>query len=172
MMSVPVPWRCVQDWRCVACGLCCKDYDVVLDFTEWMKIVNSFGVGFTRPGISRFFLKHKDDGNCVFLYSLYGRRLCALQQNMKPIACKLWPFKITNKPKYGRQNEALYPCGDKLLYIYVDPFCPGLTWGSPSFGFLSETLTEFVDLAIGGRQKQCYSTSRLLRPGINPWKLI
>jgi len=166
---LPVPWRYVQDWSCVACGLCCKGYDVVLDFPEWMKIVREYGVGFTEPGISRFYLKRKNDGTCVFLYNFSGRWLCAVQ-HMKPMACKLWPFKVSDKPKYGRPNESVYRYGEKRLYVYADPSCAGLRWGEPNYGFVNETLTEFVDLAVGLRQKQCYSTSRLFRP--QSWKLI
>jgi len=165
---LPVPWRFVQDWNCIACGFCCKGYDVVLDFPEWLTIVKTYGVGFTEPSISRFFLKRKDDGTCVFLCDSYGRWLCALQ-HAKPIACKLWPFKVSDKPKYGRPNEAVYSYGEKKLYVYVDPSCAGLQLGNPASGFLNETLVEFVDLALGLRKKQFYSTIRLLP---QPWKLI
>jgi len=167
---LPVPWRYVQDWNCIACGLCCKGFDIVLDFPEWIKIVKAYGVGFTEPGISRFYLKRKNDGTCAFLYNFYGKWLCSLQ-HMKPMACKLWPFKVSDKPKYGRPNEAVYRYGDgRKLYIYVDPSCIGLHWGTPTQDFLNTTMTEFVDLALGLKEKQFYSTSVLFRP--KPWKLI
>jgi len=166
---LPIPWRYIQDWNCTVCGLCCKGLDVVLDFPEWMKIVKAYGVGFTEPGISRFYLKHKSDGTCVFLYNFHGTFLCALQQ-MKPIACKLWPFKVSDKPKYGRPNEAVFDYGEKKLYVYVDPSCFGLQWGNPTQEFMNGTLMEFVDLALGFRQKQFYSTSRQFRP--QPWRPI
>jgi len=166
---LPIPWRYVQGWNCIACGLCCKGYDVVLDFPEWMNVVKAYGVGFTEPGISRFYLKRKNDDTCVFLYNHFDRRLCALQ-HMKPMACKLWPFKVSDKPRYGRPNEAVYNHGKKRLYVYVDPSCAGLQWGNPDHSFLNETLIEFVDLALGLRHKQCYSTAMLFRP--QPWKLI
>lgn len=170
---LPVPWRYVQDWNCTACGLCCKGYDVVLDFPEWMKIVKAYGVGFTRPGISSFFLKHKNDDTCAFLSNFYGRWVCGLQEHLKPIACKLWPFKVSDKPKFGRPNEAVYRYGDRRLFVYVDPFCPGLRWGSPDSGFVRETLSEFVDLAVGLRRKQCYSTSRMFSSNYGQsWKLV
>jgi Fe-S-cluster containining protein len=158
---LPIPWKYVQDWNCTACGLCCKGFDVVLDFPEWMNIIKVYGVSFTEPGISRFYLKRKSDGTCVFLCNFYGRWFCALQR-MKPVACKLWPFKISDKPKYGRPNEAVYNYGEKRLYVYVDQSCPGLQWGYPAQSFMNETINEFVDLALGLRQKQFYSTSRLL----------
>jgi Fe-S-cluster containining protein len=164
-----VPWRYVQDWNCTACGLCCKGYDVVLDFPEWIKIVKDYGVGFTRPGISRFFLKRKNDDTCAFLYNLYGHWLCGLQENMKPIACKLWPFKISDRPKFGRSNEAAYRYSDKRLFVYVDPFCPGLRLGYPSSSFIRETLSEFIELAVGLRRKQFYSTSKMFSRNNGPF---
>jgi len=167
---LPVPWRYVQDWCCTACGLCCKGFDVVLDFPEWVNIVKAYGVDFTEPGISRFYLRRKHDGTCIFLYNLSGNWLCALQQQMKPIACKLWPFKISDNPKYGRPNEAVFNYVGRKFYVYVDPSCVGMRWGNPATSFLNETLTEFVDLALGLRRKQFFSTSRLIPH--QPWKLI
>jgi len=166
---LPVPWRYVESWNCLVCGLCCKGFDVVLDFPEWINIVKAYGVNYTMPGISRFYLKRKSDGTCVFLGNYYGKWLCSLQP-MKPIACKLWPFKISDKPTYGRPNDARYDLTNMKLYIYVDPSCVGLRWGYPNPEFMNTTLTEFVDLALGQRQKQFYSTARLFRP--ETWKLI
>jgi len=166
---LPVPWRYVESWNCLACGLCCKGFDVVLDFPEWINIVKAYGVDYTQPGISRFYLKRKIDGTCVFLGNYYGNWLCSLQR-MKPMACKLWPFKISDKPKYGRPNEARYNTANIKLYIYVDPSCVGLRWGNPSPEFMHTILPEFVDLALGQRRKQFYSTARLFSP--ETWKLI
>jgi len=166
---LPVPWRYVESWNCLACGLCCKGFDVVLDFPEWINIVKAYGVDYTQPGISRFYLKRKTDGTCVFLGNYYGNWLCSLQ-HMKPMACKLWPFKISDKPKYGRPNEARYNTANIKLYIYVDPSCAGLRWGNPSPEFMHTILPEFVDLALGQRLKQFYSTARLFSP--ETWKLI
>jgi Fe-S-cluster containining protein len=165
----PVPWTFVHDWVCLACGVCCKGYDVVLEFPEWVRIVKAYGVGYTEPGISRLYLKHKDDGTCAFLYNLYGKWACSLQP-MKPIACKLWPFKISDNPKYGKPNQALYYTSDqRKLYVYVDPACIGLQWGTPNQNFQTVTVPEFVDLALGLRRKQFYSTSQL--PSQQPWSL-
>jgi Fe-S-cluster containining protein len=160
---LPVPWRNVESWNCVACGLCCKGFHVILNFPEWISIVKAYGVDYTQPGISRFSLKHKSDDTCIFLYNNFGSWLCSLQ-HMKPMACKLWPFKVSNKPKYGRPNEARYDLTSMRLYVYVDPSCPGLRWGNPNLEFLNSTLPEFVDLALGQRRKQFYSTARLFRP--------
>jgi hypothetical protein len=125
-----------------------------------MNVVKTYGVSFTAPGINKFYLKRRSDGSCVFLYNYYGKGFCTLQ-HMKPRACKLWPFKILGRPKYGRAREAEYNYARKRLFVYVDPSCRGLTWGSPSSNFVRTTLTEFVELALGLRKKQVYSTSRM-----------
>jgi Fe-S-cluster containining protein len=166
---LPVPWRQVESWGCFACGYCCKGYEVVLDFPEWINIVKSYGIDYTQPGISRLYLRHKTDGSCVFLQNCYGNWLCSLQQT-KPVACKLWPFKISDKPKWGRPSEAVYNHSNMKLYVYVDPACPGLRWGTPHPEFASTILPEFIDLALGQRRKQQYSTARMFQA--DQWKLI
>lgn len=166
---LPIPWSQVESWNCSACGLCCKGYEVVLDFPEWLNIVKNFGVDYTQPGMSKLFLRHKSDDSCVFLHNQYGNWLCSLQQ-MKPMACKLWPFKISNKPLYGKASQAIYHLGDSKLYVYVDPACPGLHWGNPNLEFLDLVLPEFVDLAVGKRRKQSFTTSQLF--SAPTWKLI
>jgi hypothetical protein len=49
-----VPWRNIADWRCKACGYCCKLYRVVLGFPEWLNLTESFGVETTVAGLDRF----------------------------------------------------------------------------------------------------------------------
>jgi len=157
---IPLPWSCVESWSCVACGLCCKGFNVVLGFNEWVNIVRNYGVGVTEPGISNFYLKKKGDDTCVFLYQLMDAWLCGLQ-HMKPKACKIWPFKVQEKPKFGRPNEASYTYGEKKLFIYVDPSCVGIKWGTPTQEFEYKTIPELIEIALGLRVKQYYSTSRI-----------
>jgi Fe-S-cluster containining protein len=156
---LPVPWRYVESWNCINCGICCKGFDVVLDFPEWINIVKAYGMEYTQPGISRLYLRRKTDGTCIFLQNYYGSWLCSLQ-HMKPIACKLWPFKVSNRPQYGRPREAEYDMTNLKLYIYVDPSCIGLRWGAPNSEFSSAILPEFIDMALGQRRRQFYSTAR------------
>src|SRR3990170_1519988 len=125
-----VPWSQVQSWNCVACGICCKDYSVVLGFNEWLNIIQTFGIGSTIPNISKFYLRRKDDGTCIFLHKPFNTWLCGLQ-NMKPTACKLWPFKVLDKPNFGRPDEASYTYKGREFFIYADPFCTGIRWGEP-----------------------------------------
>jgi len=156
----PVPWRYVESWNCIACGTCCRGFDVVLSFPEWVNIVRSYGVGVTQPSISKFHLKRRTDGSCVFLCNYFDRWLCGLQY-MKPTACKLWPFKFLSRPKFGRPNEASYNYKDRRLYVYVDPLCIGIRWGNPTQEFIHKTMTEFVEIALRLREKQYYSTSKI-----------
>lgn len=157
---IPLPWRYVASWNCIACGMCCRGFRVTVGFNEWMRIVKAYGFGVTEPGINKFYLRRRSDGSCVFLYKLYDMGFCGLQ-HMKPKACKLWPFKVLDRPKYGRPNEAFYKYGDRKFFIYADPSCMGIRWGSPTQEFAYGTVTEVVEIALGLREKQYYSTSRM-----------
>jgi len=156
----PVPWRYVDSWNCIACGACCKGFEVVLSLPEWVNIVRSYGVGVTQPSISKFHLKRRNDGSCIFLCKYFDQWLCGLQY-MKPTACKLWPFKILSRPKFGRPNEASYDYKNRRLYVYVDPSCIGIRWGNPVQDFMQKTMTEIIEIALGLRQNQYYSTSKM-----------
>ena len=156
----PVPWKYVDSWNCIACGACCKGFEVVLSIPEWINIIRSYGAGVTQPTISKFHLKRRNDGSCIFLCKYFDQWLCGLQY-MKPTACKLWPFKILSRPKFGRPNEASYEYKNRRLYVYVDPSCTGIRWGNPVQDFMQKTITEIVEIALGLRQNQYYSTSRM-----------
>ena len=171
---IPVPWRYVNMWYCDGCGLCCREFDVVLRFDEWLRIIRRYGVGVTRAGLNKFYLRRKGDGSCIFLYEAFGRQLCGLQ-DMKPIACKLWPFKIYTRPKYGRAREAVFNYEGQRLFVYIDPSCPRIVWGEPSQTLIYKIIPEFIEIAIGVRKKQFYSTSRWLynlSPKLKPRRLI
>jgi len=114
-----VPWRYIADWKCYACGQCCKAYSTVLNFHEWLKIIKNYGVETTVSGLNKLFIKKRNDGSCVFLYCLSDMHLCGLQ-HMNPKACKLWPFKILGSPDFGYANEASYHHGEGRLFVYID----------------------------------------------------
>lgn len=158
----PVPWRSVQSWRCVFCGLCCRDYQVVLGFNEWISLLKNYGSESVKPGLGKLFISKKSDGSCYFSTKLGDTYICGLQHT-KPKACKIWPFKIHSSPKYGRPVEAHYRYRNKNFFIYVDPLCTGLSWGIPNQEFIFRILPEFVEVAIGVRDKQFHSTSKFLR---------
>jgi len=157
---IPIPWSYVKSWNCPACGLCCRGYNVVLGFNEWVNIVRTYGIGVTEPSINKFYLRKKGDDTCIFLYKHFDTWLCGLQ-HMKPKACKLWPFKIQGKPKYGRPNEASYTYRGQKLFIYLDPSCIGIQWGTPTREFAYTTIPEIVEIALALRKKQFYSTANL-----------
>jgi len=160
-----VPWRYIADWKCIACGKCCTFYSVVLSFPEWLKIVKNYGVDKTVSGLNKLFIKRRNDGSCVFLYHLSNTYLCGLQQ-MKPKACKLWPFKVLSKPKYGHVDEAVYYYGGGRFFIYADSNCSGLSYGKPTEKFAKYTLNEFVEIALGRRKDQYKTTADIRFPQI------
>lgn len=155
---VPVPWSYVNSWYCTGCGLCCKEFDVVLRFDEWLNLVRRYGVGVTTATLNKFYIGKKTDGTCMFVYNSLGRWLCGLQ-HMKPTACKLWPFKISNMARYGRPQEAAFNYQGKQLFVYIDPLCPEIRWGKPSQQMTYRVIPEFAEIALGLREKQVYSTS-------------
>ena len=155
-----VPWQNIADWKCTTCGYCCKLYSVVLNFPEWLRLVKTFGAATTVAGLDKFYIKRADDGCCTFLCRFGGTYSCGLQQ-MKPAACKLWPFKVLSEPKYGQAKQALLNYHGMQLYVYADAMCSGLRYGTPTWEFNSSTLREFVALALGARQVQCKTTSDL-----------
>jgi len=153
-----VPWQNISDWHCKACGYCCKLYSVALGVAEWMQLAKTFGMETTVTGLDRFYIKRASDGSCAFLCSHAYNYYCGLQ-NMKPEACKLWPFKVLSEPKYGEADQAVYDFGGMRLYIYGDNMCIGLRWGTPTWDFRHITIKEFAELALGIRQIQ-YKTTR------------
>ena len=155
-----VPWQNIADWKCIACGYCCKLYSVVLGFPEWLSIVKTFGVEKTVAGLDKLYIKRADDGSCAFLCRFANTYYCGLQ-NMKPDACKLWPFKVLSEPKYGQAREAAFNYGGRQLFIYADTMCSGLRYGSPKWEFNYQTLREFAELALGTRQTQSKTTCKL-----------
>jgi Fe-S-cluster containining protein len=152
-----VPWRQISHWRCNLCGNCCKDYCVVLNFPEWLRISQNFGSGTTAISADKLFIKRCNDGTCAFICRHAGSYLCGLQ-NMKPDACKLWPFKVLIEPRYGEANQAAFDFGSKKLYVYADSNCCGLRYGSPTWEFTNLTLKEFAAIALGICRAQRSST--------------
>lgn len=125
-----------------------------------MNIIRNYGVEVTQPSVSKFYLGKKGDDTCIFVHKLYDTWLCELQE-MKPKACKLWPFKIFSRPKFGRPNEAVYKYRDGNLFVYVEPACIGIRWGNPTQEFTYRTMPEFIEVALGLREKQYYSTAKI-----------
>ena len=121
---IPVSWRNVKSWNGIDCGAYCRDYQVVLDFNEWVKIVRTYVVEATKAAVSKLYLRKKSDGTCIFLTQLGDTFFCGLQ-HMKPKACKIWPFKIFFRSKFGIPREDLYRYRDRNFFVYLDPACLG-----------------------------------------------
>ncbi len=150
----------MKSWKCIECGTCCRNYQVVINYKEWTNIIRNYGIETTKPGISKLYLRKKSDGTCIFLTKAGDTFVCGLQ-HMKPKACKIWPFKIFYRPKYGVPKEALYKHRGRCFFVYLDPECTGISWGKPNQEFKYRTLPEFIDVAVGLREKQFYSTSKI-----------
>jgi len=158
----PIPWRLLHDWGCYACGECCKRYVVELKPWEWARIARTYGYSSSVVSSGgKIYLKRRPDGSCVFLYNMWGNKLCGLQE-MKPQACKLWPFQVYESPVFGHAELSRYECSRGIFYIYVVPDCIGLIWGSPSKHLKEQILPEIVDIKLGLRVRQEHSTARLL----------
>ena len=157
---IPVTWRNIKSWTCVECGMCCIKYHVVLNFKEWIDIIRNYGVDSTTPSINKLLLGKKGDGTCQFLINIKSNCFCGLQSK-KPLACKIWPFKILKYPKFGFPNEAKYYFRNQEFFIYVDPACNGLVLGKPTPFFKNQILAEFVEVAVGLCRRQFYSTAKI-----------
>ncbi len=158
MRSIPIPWSRVESWSCSGCGeICCSSSLIPLTPWEWANLAQLYGAEVAEFRLDGLYLRKKLDGNCGFLYPSPGRSLCALQR-MKPLACKLWPFKIGRRPTYGYAEEASFPFKGWRFYVYLDPACRGVTLGKPNLQLAGRVIPEFIEIALGRREKQVYST--------------
>lgn len=155
----PVPWRRIRSWACTSCGECCRHFRVPLAPLEYARILRVFGSWPIEIRIGRAYLRKKPDGRCVFQYRLGGMWLCGIQ-SFKPLACKLWPIKPLEKPKYGRSQEAAFYSRHGEFYVYLDPRCPGVELGEPT-PKLATAIAEAIDLMYNLSRPQKYTTSQL-----------
>jgi len=157
----PIPWARVRDWNCLACGECCKWFVIPLRADELARILHTFGEWAIEFRLGKAYIR-KPFSRCIFQYRRQDKWLCALQEvDMKPVACKLWPFIPLTKPKYGRDQEAAFEHLGERFYVYVDPRCPGISLGRPSSHLVQRVLPEIIELRLGMRTRQNFTTSRL-----------
>lgn len=154
-----IPWSQVKSWTCIGCGNCCK-LTVQLTTQEWLDLTRLYGSALIEQSIDGFYMRKTIDGQCPFLRIFADRWICNLQP-MKPLACKIWPFKILDTSRYGYHNEAYFKYKNKDFYIYAYPQCHGISYGKPSEQFAYRTLPEFIEIRLGLRREQLYSTSKL-----------
>lgn len=155
-----VPWSHVKYWGCVRCGRCCRHTTVQLTTPEWLMLVKAYGYGIVEQNISGFYLKKTVDDHCLFLSKSLTAWACRLQRK-KPLACKLWPFRIRGDPRFGHEDEAHYKYRNHDFYIYAYPQCPGIQLGKPSTLFSHKVLPEFLNIRLGFQNGQIHSTSKL-----------
>ena len=153
----PLPWRSVKSWTCIRCGECCS-LTVQLTMREWIHLTRRYGDIISAQNLGGFFMRKTINDNCPFLSKASKGFLCGLQIR-KPLACKLWPFRVLSEPKYGGFNEAVFDYRNERFYIYVIPNCLGITWGRPTEWFTKKALPEVIDIKLGLLGKQHFSTS-------------
>ncbi|MDH5816549.1 MAG: YkgJ family cysteine cluster protein [Candidatus Nezhaarchaeota archaeon] len=156
-----VPWRKVENWFCIACGECCREFKVPLKVYEAVRLANIFGYKFLELGLGGYVLRKRADGRCVFQFHSNGKWICGIQR-IKPLACKLWPFLISERPRDDSKEEAEYEFRGYTFYVYVNSFCKGIVYGRPSYVFANKVVPEFIELSLGLREEQTFSTSLLL----------
>ena len=157
-----VPWRKVENWLCVACGDCCREFRVPLRTYEAVRLANLFGYKCLELGLRGCRLRKRPDGRCVFQVYREGKWICGIQ-SVKPLACKLWPFFISDEPQDSK-DEAEYEFKGYRFYVYVNPFCRGVIYGKPCGAFAKKVIPEFIELSLGFREEQRLSTSPLVAP--------
>jgi len=155
-----VPWRRVRDWFCTACGGCCMKFKVPLTAYETTIISKVFGYECLELGLGTYYLRRRASKRCIFQVYREGRWVCGIQ-GFKPMACKLWPFTICEKPEYGFNEEAEFEFGNERFYVYLNPYCRGMVYGRPSKVLVQKVVPEFVELRLGLRREQSRSTSLL-----------
>ena len=126
---------------------------------EYARVTRLYGHGVVAFGLGKVYLKHGVGDRCIFQHPVQGRWVCALQA-MKPLACKLFPFRVYHQPVYRRGDGSAYTLHGRTLHVYLDPHCPGIVPGRPSDRFLHGTLPEAVEIGMGLRWKQRYTTSK------------
>lgn len=155
-----IPWKKVGFWHCSACGECCKKFKVPLTMFEYVEFTSKFGKNIVELDLGKAYLKSNPlTKRCIFQKFKNGKWICGIQE-IKPIACKLWPFIILTKPKQ-KNDEALFYYKNEIVYIYVDVRCPEVKIGKPTSYLINKVLPEIVNLNFNNKIKQLYSTSFL-----------
>lgn len=159
-LSEYIPWRNISSWRCLACGRCCRRFNIPLRSYEYARIFQSFGPQVMRMHPSGKPYLEKRENRCVF-HKTSGK--CFLQEvGLKPLACKLWPFAVRQRRTENKNNqEAIFRHQEKTYYVYVKPSCPGINQGHPRN--LPSILHEIVEISLHPTKTQEYSTSQKLK---------
>ena len=152
-----VPWGRIHDWSCTTCGQCCQ-LQVQLTTAEWLSLTREYGYGIASQQTEGFFISKTIDGWCPFLFR--GEHSSCGLQRTKPLACKLWPFRISDYPRYGMMEESRFHHRGRVFYVYGIPFCRGFRYGTPTNNFTKNVLPEFIDARLGLQPSQVFTTAR------------
>ncbi|MEM4297834.1 MAG: YkgJ family cysteine cluster protein [Nitrososphaerota archaeon] len=155
-----IPWTRIKSWSCIACGACCKEFNVILTSYELAKLTRLYGYQIVYISSHGNPCLRKVKDRCIF-YNQWG--LCSLQPlGLKPTACKMWPFLIRKKPLPDEPAPFVY--NGEEYHVYVDTAypCPGIDAGKPEELYL--VITELIELTKGALKIQRYSTARRLAP--------
>jgi len=154
-----IPWSEAHSWSCTACGRCCVGYRVPLKMDEYVRVASRYGYDAVDFGMGKVYLRHGLGDRCLFQHPSQGRWVCALQ-GIKPLACKLFPFRVLSKPVYRRGDGSEFIYKGRTFHVYLDPDCEGIVLGRPSERLLYQILPEVVEIGMGERTKQRFTTSK------------
>jgi len=152
-----VPWGRIRSWSCTTCGQCCQ-LQVQLTTSEWLNLTRKYGYNIASQQTEGIFISKTIDGWCPFLFR-EGQCSCGLQKT-KPLACRLWPFRISDYPRYGMREESCFYHRGRVFYVYGIPFCRGFRYGTPTEYFTKNVLPEFIDIRLGLQPSQIFTTAR------------
>jgi len=156
-----IPWRRVESWRCTLCGKCCINHRVPLLFEEYAKIEPKYGPRSVEPGEKGFYVRRLPDGSCYFLRRLGAGFICSIQEE-KPYVCRMFPFRVAKTARYGNEKLSVFYYRKGVFYVYLDPECQGIALGQPSVEFVTKVIPEFIDIYLGNRPQQRFSTGILI----------
>ena len=142
-----VPWRLVEDWKCVLCGKCCINHRVPLLFEEYARIEPKYGPRSVEPGENKFYLRILPNGNCFFLRKRGKLFICRIHEE-KPYACRLFPFRISRMAKYGYSELSFFHYCGEAFHVYLEKKCQGIVLGEPSLEFTGRVIPRFLQLYL------------------------
>lgn len=146
-----VPWRRVASWHCEACGKCCMEYKPRLTFYEFLKLRNT-GMVVEKGG--RYYIR-KIGRRCPFQTGT----LCRLQDRLKPLSCRLFPFSVRRRG----EESALFEYMGEELFVYVDTFCRNVRLGIAGKN-IEELVRDAVSIAYGKKKFGRLTASLPLQP--------
>lgn len=144
-----MPWRLVENWRCVSCGRCCINHRVPLLFKEYARIEPKYGPRSVEPGEKEFYLRILPDGRCFFLSKRGTLFICRIHDE-KPYACRMFPFRVSKTAKYGYGEPSFFQYGDETFNVYLEKECQGIVFGEPSLEFINRVIPRFIQLYLSG----------------------